>query len=299
MNEVSDEEGEDSKAGNNAAILEMLVGMVRPIDTILEREPGQPVQSQFNNKRILPLGNTKLRAIELLASIVSLKHPSIIAAVRESQVMRKVLGLIEKHPWNNMVQLKATQIFENVLNCDTVEAQEKLLFLQEGDVTACLVRMAQTPEVKFTSGNIIRNGFMGFVTQLANLIITAKSKDLESLEGASAVFTDEWTEYVNGELESSNERNRRNLGGRPSSTTDEDDETNQFDVNMENIMKRFKSFSAVMQNNSSTDDDDEKDEEDDDEGTANEPEGEGDGLMSRPRATSEDKIIEVELPEAT
>ena len=62
---------------------------------------------------------------------------------------------------------------------------------------------------------------------------------------------------------------------------------------MDNIMKRFKSFTTVMQNNSSTDDDD-KDEEDDDDENGNEPDGEG---QSRPRASSEDKVIEVTLPE--
>ena len=62
---------------------------------------------------------------------------------------------------------------------------------------------------------------------------------------------------------------------------------------MENIMKRFKSFSAVVQNNSSADEDDKDDEDDDN--AANEPEDEAE---SRPRASSEDKIIEVVLPDA-
>lgn len=115
-------------------------------------------------------------------------------------------------------------------------------------MTNSLVRMATTAEVKFNSGNIIRNGFMGFVTQLANLLIQNKaSKDLDTLEGASDVFSEQWIEYVSGELETSNERNRRNLGGRPTSTTeDEDDNENKFDVNMDNIMKRFKSFTTTM-----------------------------------------------------
>lgn len=295
VNEDSDENGEDSKANNNAAILEMLISMIKPIDAILDNEAAEPVVSQFNNRRILPLGRTKLRAIELLASIVSLKHANIITAVRETKVMKKVLCLIEKHPWNNMVQLKAHQIFENTLNCD-IENQEKLDFLVASEVTNCLVRMSQTPEVKFNSGKIIRNGYMGFTTQLANLIVKTKGS-LEQCDTAT-LFNEEWESYVRSELASSNERNSRNLGGRPTSNTDEDDETNQFDVNMENIMKRFKSFSAVMQNNSSADEDDKDDDDDDDQG-ANEPEGEGeDGNESRPRASSEDKIIEVTLPDA-
>lgn len=64
----------------------------------------------------MPLGVAKLRAIELLQAIISLKHLSIMKEVRESEVMQVVLSLVEKHPWNNMVQLKANQIFEDVLS---------------------------------------------------------------------------------------------------------------------------------------------------------------------------------------
>jgi len=69
---------------------------------------------------------------------------------------------------------------------------------------------------------------------------------LDTLEDASDVFSSEWTEYLVGELETSNERNNRNLGGRTTEVNDDEDETNQFDVNMDNIMKRFKSFTTVM-----------------------------------------------------
>jgi len=51
----------------------------------------------------LPLGRTKLRAIELLQSIVSLKKAEIINVVSKSAIVRTVFSLIEKHPWNNMI----------------------------------------------------------------------------------------------------------------------------------------------------------------------------------------------------
>jgi|Transcript_13114 hypothetical protein len=59
---------------------------------------------------------------------------------------------------------------------------------------------------------------------------------------------------------------------------------------MDNIMKRFKCFTTIMQNNSSTDDDD-KDDEDE---TPNEPDREED-TETKP---SEEVKIEVLLPEA-
>ena len=97
---------------------------------------------------------------------------------------------------------------------------------------------------------------------------------MTDLEGMEEIFNTDWTGFVNNELERSNERNSRNLGGRPTSTTSEDEETNQFDVNMDNIMKRFKCFNTIMQNNSSADED-EKDEDVEDV-SSNEPDAESD-----------------------
>ena len=51
-----------------------------------------------------------------------------------------------------------------------------------------LVRMAEVPEVKFASGNSIRNGFMGFVIKLANLIKT-KTDMITDVEEQSEVLT--------------------------------------------------------------------------------------------------------------
>ena len=65
--------------------------MVDPLKTILTVDPLESVSSQFSQGRILPLGNTKLRAVELLQSIVSLKKPAIINAVKDSEVMKVVL----------------------------------------------------------------------------------------------------------------------------------------------------------------------------------------------------------------
>ena len=99
----------------------------------------------------------KLRAAELLHAIVSLKKSQIITAVSESGVMASALKLIEKHPWNNMIQLKVHLIFEDALQSD-LDPAEKRDFLKMAEVTTILTRMADTPEVRFASGNSIRNG---------------------------------------------------------------------------------------------------------------------------------------------
>ena len=64
--ELSDDENEDSKNGNNTAIVELMVQMIEPIKAILKTESLETIQNQFNQSRSFPLGKIKLRAIELL-----------------------------------------------------------------------------------------------------------------------------------------------------------------------------------------------------------------------------------------
>lgn len=96
---------------------------------------------------------------------------------------------------------------------------------------------------------------------------------------------------MQNELANSNERNARNLGGRTQSTVSDDDETNQFDVNMDNIMKRFKCFNNVISSSNTTDDDEEDE-------TINEPEGEGESSTTdESKPATEERQIEVFLPQ--
>ena len=70
---MSDEDNEDSKNGAAIFMIELFVKMVTLIKKILEADPLESAQNQFQPKRMLPLGKIKLRAIELLQAIVSLK----------------------------------------------------------------------------------------------------------------------------------------------------------------------------------------------------------------------------------
>ena len=46
--ELSDDENEDSKNGNNTAIVELMVLMIEPIKAILMTESLETIQNQFN-----------------------------------------------------------------------------------------------------------------------------------------------------------------------------------------------------------------------------------------------------------
>lgn len=201
-----------------------------------------------------------------------------------------MLLLIEKHPWNNMVQLKAHLIFEDLFKTAELTNEDKLEFLKASDVLNLLVRMSKTPEVKFATGNRIRNGYMGFCIKLSNLINDKvdssdlkemqESWDKEAPSSQEETVVSKWNSFVQNELATSNERNARNLGGRTQSTISDEEETNQFDVNMDNIMKRFKCFNTVISSSNNTDDDEEDE-------VINEPEGEGEGDADGDSATTD------------
>jgi hypothetical protein len=77
--------------------------------------------------------------------------------------------------------------------------------------------------------------------------------------------TEPWSAFVEGELRSSLDRNALNLGGQQprGSVGDDDDADNHYEVNMEQIMKKFTNFNSQASSASSNQDEDEAEAEED------------------------------------
>ena len=88
-----------------------------------------------------------------------------------------------------------------------------------------------------------------------------------------------WKEFVNGELEKSNKKNKRTLGGTTRAPEDDpnDDETG-YDVQMDKIMARFNNFDQIITHGSSNDDEDEDSDEEDPTQDEDDKKGSGDGF---------------------
>lgn len=197
--------------------------------------------------------------------------------------MAILIQLVEAHPWNNFLQLKTQQIFEDLMESETLQPATRLALIKNAGVVAACVRMGDNTTVRFTSQNTMRHGYMGFAIKLANLIKKKQEADqMSTMEGGEEVFNAEWTAFMEGELTRSNNENARNLGGRPHSNDTEEEETNQFDVNMDRIMQRFNCFNSIMQNSTT------EDEKNDD--IADEPDEED-------KSTGSSAHVEVTLPE--
>jgi hypothetical protein len=109
---------------------------------------------------------------------------------------------------------------------------------------------------------------MAVVTKIGNLLNKYSEKPELVTYLESDNLAEDWKNFVKGELANSNERNNRNLGGHQprSSVGDDDDADNHYEVNMEQIMKRFTNFNSMVSSSSSNQDDDEDDEDDKKEG---------------------------------
>ena len=61
------------------------------------------------------------------------------------------------------------------------------------------------------SNRLARNGHMGILVKLSNLIV--KNNNKEEVKAYLAEIDEDWMSYQNGELKRSNDTNNINLGG--------------------------------------------------------------------------------------
>lgn len=191
--------------------------------------------------------------------MVALKRTEINNALLSSEVAKTLLELIEEHPWNNMISLKTHEIFVDFLDSES-SPEDKLALLKDSRFVSAVLGMSEKKTITLDSGNRIRNGYMGFVINLADKVkkTLATNKGLSDLPDTALVFGKEWKEFLGGEFEKSMMKNEHNLGGSTSTVTDDDEP--HFEVDMNKIMQRFNCFNQAHQllQSSTTDDDDDK-----------------------------------------
>ena len=127
--------------------------------------------------------------------------PLIHQKLIESGVLGLLIDLIGQYPWNNVLQIKTTQIFKELLENQQIQPQIKIDLFRESEVCSKLVRLADTPEYQFKSERKVRNGYMGFVIELSN-IITKRVEQENLADYAPEIFENEdWKHFCQGELD--------------------------------------------------------------------------------------------------
>jgi len=237
------------------------------IITILRSDhEGVKIQGSITDVQYVPLGQQRLLTVELVYKLLQVRHAGIYAAFdKGSSVFKNIIELVKTYQWNNFLQLKVMNMFEEVLdNCENVDFKKK--FLVASGIGQALVEMGEKAEFKMESERMIRNGYMGLVVNISNKL----QKKYEGVQSTTIVeyldnVGEEWRAFVNGELKNSNEKNNMQLGGTSTNKNadeDEEKEDSNYDVQMEKIMARFTNFNSILSQGSSNDDDDEEDDDD-------------------------------------
>ena len=119
IDDNNNDENDEAKKKSDQVIYDVLEGFVEPITLLLETENDLTTRvSSFNDHTMRNLGVLKLRAIELLSTLISLKKPQINDQLVKNSVCASLLDHVQEHPWNNFIQLKIHQIFEDYLESE-------------------------------------------------------------------------------------------------------------------------------------------------------------------------------------
>ena len=195
----SDEEEEKAakKRSNEQNMIEIYTSLIEPVKRIIEQEgPKEEIKSTFNERSSRPLGLLRLRAVELLQQIASLKKTSLAKSLLSSGVSENLVNLIKAYPWNNFLQLRVQMFLDELLDNEELTSDEKFTLLKQSSLTQSLVTMSKDASVEFASGFAVRHGYMGFVTKIANLINKLADNGLKDQDTAAEVFDEDWNSFV-------------------------------------------------------------------------------------------------------
>jgi hypothetical protein len=217
--------------------------------------------------KIVPLGNVRLRLVELIYALIKLGKPTILSAIAQSSILQKLSQLLEQYPWNNFMQLKMIALFEEIMDhCEDVEFRKNALV--GSNIGATLINLAKISDYEHDSKRPIRHGYMAAVIKIAAAI--NKYKDKPEVKEYVESLGDDWKSFIEGEFKRSTDINNKNLGDqRPRSSIDDEDDNN-YEMNMDKIMAKFSNFNSGMASKSNEEEEEEQEAQKNDEDFAHE-----------------------------
>lgn len=225
--------------------------------------------------------------------MVQLRKEPLYTALSSTKIFANIMELVKVYKWNNFLQLKVNNLFEQVCNnCDNETFKKEVL--EQTQIALALAEMGKESNYVMESERKIRNGHMALVVSISNMLVkkaeaeagdsrpatadteatAASAKDGKSEKVVTEFLVNQakqengadWKTWVDGELKKSNDNNKRPLGGSVSSRLSEEDdkEDSNYDVQMEKIMARFTNFNQILSSGGNQDEDED---DDDDENT--------------------------------
>jgi len=249
-------EGDDLDSPLVKALEDNMGGLV---DHLARGAPSQNMVTTFTDEEQKPLGRYRLRLVELIHLATRLHKASLNDEIAKSEAFAILSDLIYEFPWNNFMQLKLINVYEDILENDDFPEFRRAC-LEKGRFCQTLIKLSERSQYNISEQRQIRHGHMAFVIRMANVLLKCQHKPevKEHIERAG----EEWQDFMEGEFKEANEMNSRNLGGQQPKGVDDDE--NSYEVTMENIMQRFDIYNKNASSSSTEEEEEEeqKDEED-------------------------------------
>lgn len=252
------------------AMVDILIQVVPNLEEILKPgHAGVEMIGSFNDTPFTPLGQQRLRSVDLIFNMVKLRKEPLLNALGESQIFGYIMELVKAYPWNNFLQLKVINLCNDVISNTNNPAFRKQ-FLERSGIAHAFVQMSENASVKMESNRDIRNGYMALVIEVTKKLQNKyegsdENKDTVIADYLDKIGGEEWRAYIDDEYKKSSENNNKTLGGCTRNNMSEDNDENgesSYDVQMEKIMQRFSNFNQILSEQNGNDDDDDDDEED-------------------------------------
>lgn len=203
--------------------------------------------------------------------MIKLNKEAILEALAKTPYFSKISSLLESFPWNNFLQLKIVDLYEEIMTTGISKGFREVI-LPSSHIGQTLITLGAKSKFDHASNRQIRHGYMAVVIKLANILITGAKNKVEVAEYLDTLGED-WKLFADGELKRSNDTNTKSLGGQQPRPSASDDDEMEGSMSMDSILSRFSNFNTELSkrqslnsNNDDDDDDDDEDEDDDDNG---------------------------------
>jgi SIT4 phosphatase-associated protein len=145
------------------------------------------LETTYDSTMTPPLGFLRIKIIELVLQMLKMNKKSIIEPLAATDCLAQISKLVEAYPWNNFLQLKVQNIYEEVL--ESVLPEYRAQFLAHSDIGPTLIKLSQQNIFEHQSKRPIRHGYMALVVKVANLL--QKHRDI-STEVREYLENGEW-----------------------------------------------------------------------------------------------------------
>lgn len=156
----------------------LLAGTARFIDLLKAPTPSLVLSHQ---KEVTTIGNSKLKIVELVASIVRLKRKALLEQLIDSNLITACLELFFSQPWNNFMHKLGLDILLSIIGTNDTNIIKKLITAT--DLLTSIARAAADHEKDTQQEKHIQRGYMGHLAILSEALL-----ELATEEGMMPIF---------------------------------------------------------------------------------------------------------------